>query len=93
MTRDVMSKYIQESKKQVFFVTQGAKEGLLIPFNYTFVESTSKSDGDIVGYRLLFFFQDELDEMSVANRWLIATRKPNAFLQNAVEVLEKEAPE
>jgi hypothetical protein len=42
-------------------------------------------EGDVFGVRIGFFLKSDEDSMVSVNRWLVAARKPNAFLQNAIE--------
>lgn len=88
MSKEVLEKFIGVGNK-VYMVTVGPKEGLLIPFDWVMAESISKGV-DVLGVRFCFYLKTDVDAMEECSKWLTSTRKPNHFLQSAIDVFINE---
>ena len=84
MSKDVLTKYAQEY--DLFHVTVNPGEALITPFDTIYLEMIGK-EADVCGFRICCFFKSDADLMDATSRWCISAKKPNAFLQNACEVL------
>ncbi|CAK0874664.1 unnamed protein product [Prorocentrum cordatum] len=64
-------------------------EGVVIPFNFVFAEKVI-STSDALGVRLSFWMKSDEAAMEACSRWLITAKKPNSWLQSAVECVVEE---
>jgi len=85
MTKEVIDAYLSANFK-LFHGTVSPKDAVLIPFNWIFAEKCQR-DNDTIGLRISFWLAEDESKMSEVSRWLISMKKPNAWLQNALEAL------
>jgi hypothetical protein len=84
MSKDVVQKYVAGGKK-IRVCTLGPGEGLLLPFNWAWIEETLNAD--ILGWCVRFYMKADHDAMDSVNKWLVGTKKPNNILSNACDVI------
>ena len=83
MTKDVIDAYLANGGVMCH-ATVRPKEALLLPFNWLFAERVSRGS-DVIGIRISFWLRSDEDVMDATSRWLIAVRRANAYMQNALE--------
>lgn len=72
----------------VHVCTVGVNEALILPFDWVWAEKCGDGQ-DVLGVKVAFFLQSDEEAMTSVNRWLIAVRKVNNYLVNALEVLNE----
>ena len=84
MTKYVIDSYLNAGNS-MWHTIVGPNEGLLLPFNILFAERTLKED--VFGVRMSCWRKSDTQQMDECNTWLVSVRRPNIFLQSAVEAL------
>ena len=87
MNKDAIDSYLSENK--IYHGTVGPSEAILTPFDCIFVEKVGQ-DCDLIGSRINYWLKDEADTMETLSRWFVSVKKPNPWLQQAVETLAAE---
>jgi hypothetical protein len=87
MTKEVMERFIAgPGAGKVYYGDVQAGQVLLLPFDWLFAEECHH-DCDISGVRALTVFKADADKMQATAKWLVAVRKQNNILDNAIDYL------
>eukprot|EP00971_Amphidinium_carterae_P015340 302826-Amphidinium_carterae.2 len=81
--QDTLEQYINAGN-DVYYGTAGPGDAVVAPFNYVFAE---RVHDDIYGLRGVWFLLGDQEAHEEVNTWLIATKSPSKFLQQAMELI------